>query len=365
MRRNPRVTWSLALAFGTTIVLGLSVACSPRGPRLAERLRREGGSIVCGIDDDARTIDQLTLRKNADEALRMLTAQYTIRCLNVRGSDVTASALAEFLATQAAGVVGLSSTVSLLPVDRAATFSALSTLEWLSLWGDIGLGNLDSLRACSRLRALYFQQESRDPPLGLSFLRELPDLQTLWVGPAADATEAIASCPNLRVLQLNAAGANHDVMETIAALPELRRLVLTGEAPITADTLAPLAHAPHLTDLTLSGLPIGDDALPVLARCRGLEELWLDNTRISSVRPLRDLPRLRRLFVHHTSVDQEDVRDLAGSETITCLIGDFMLEDPKQIFPAWTGRELVGDVEPLDSIWRDVLRLRKAADNAR
>lgn len=366
----PPATASRRLGAGAALfLLALAgIGCEQRpgrsdGQRLAERLRKHGGAIASGIDDEAKVIAQLSLRSNADETL-LQTEGYAIRCLVARSSDVAPAALARFLAERGQGLVGLDVAASLLPKDFTATFERLPALEWLLLAGDGDLGDLAALRQCARLRALRFGGAPIGVlPLDLTFVDSLPELQELALWGPARAFGSLASCRNLRSLEFGSQDATRETLAVLAGLPELRRLRLSGDSAIAREAFEPLEQTSSLRHLFLSGIPLGDEVLPTLARCRGLEELWLDGTGISALRPLGSLPQLRILGVRGTAIDVDDVRDLAGLATLEHLIADRpildALGDPAALFPAWRGSELLfDDVIQLDAVWREVVRLR-------
>src|SRR5262249_38861499 len=74
------------------------------------------------------------------------------------------------------------------------------------------------------------------------------------------------------------------------------------------DALAGVAD--QVVSLKLSGLPVGDSVLPLIARCHALVRLWLDHTRVRSVGALSALTQLRYLNLTSTAVS--DVTALAG-----------------------------------------------------
>lgn len=74
------------------------------------------------------------------------------------------------------------------------------------------------------------------------------------------------------------------------------------------------ALAPQLVSVKLTGLPIGDDALPILGHCKALVRLWLDNTHVTgkALSSLRALSQLRYLNLAGTAVTTADLQTLSA-----------------------------------------------------
>jgi hypothetical protein len=174
--------------------------------------------------------------------------------------------------------------------------AATPKLEALGLGEtQVGDGTIARAARLSELRTLVLSQlrSSREILVELGALHQLERLY-LDASRADDTTvAALGKLRELRVLHL----ANTDVSE--AALPVLRGFTQLEELTI-GDTrmrgaIANLDAWPHLRTLSISGLELGDDALPVLARRSSLVTLDLTATDIRDPAALAKLPRLRTL----------------------------------------------------------------------
>jgi uncharacterized protein (TIGR02996 family) len=164
------------------------------------------------------------------------------------------------------------------------------------------------------------------------YLPPLPNLREfcLWGGEElTDASFArLDQWPALDTLGLLATGLTNRALARVAALGGLRSLMVVdglssealtdegfahiagmtnlaeltfGAEGVTGRGLAVLADLPRLRKLMVGGCALTEDAIPPLVRCRGLEELGLNDWRIggSGDRLLTALPQLTSLRALH------------------------------------------------------------------
>jgi hypothetical protein len=130
---------------------------------------------------------------------------------------------------------------------------------------------------------------------------------------------------NLRKLTLDGISITDEGLQQLATLRSLRMLKLRG-TDITDAGLGVLRDFPDLTDLILTRTSVGneglqyvgklgkleslvldetritDDGIAALKGLKNLESLWLGGTAVSSLQPLRGLPKLSFLFLTGTRV---------------------------------------------------------------
>jgi internalin A len=151
----------------------------------------------------------------------------------------------------------------------AVVFEKVSDADLLALSKHASLGSLD-LRSADKVTAK-----------GFAALKELPDLQRLYIGAAVAADEAAA----------------------IGTLRPLTLLVL-AECKLTDAEVARFARLKNLKSLDLMGTAVTDKSVDTLLALTKLEELNLSGTRITDagVKKLLALEALRQLHLSNTKV---------------------------------------------------------------
>ena len=127
------------------------------------------------------------------------------------------------------------------------------------------------------VRTLRFARARADQPPRLTFLRNFPQLEELYLGqlPVDDrALEQISRLTRLRVLNAERVQASRRGMESLVRLKRLELLRIC-RARLGAEELEPLTRIKSLRALILDGVPLDDAAVEVLKRLRQLESLYV------------------------------------------------------------------------------------------
>jgi uncharacterized membrane protein len=133
-------------------------------------------------------------------------------------------------------------------------------------------------------------------------------------GPVADSDmprAAVAPASVAAIARLEAAGALVLPIATGSSYLDVR----FPNDTMGASTLQALdALSPQLVSIKLTGLPAGDDFLPVLGHCKALVRLWLDHTHVTgkALGELRGLSQLRYLNLAGTTVTSGDLSALSA-----------------------------------------------------
>ena len=137
------------------------------------------------------------------------------------------------------------------------------------------------------------------PPEALARLASLAALERVYLDRThADDTTIAAFAPardTLRVLHLAGSDVSDDGLAALRALTALEELTV-GDTRMHGG-ISELSAWPRLRTLSLTGLDLGDKAVPSLAARRSLVVLDLSATDVHDPSPLAALPRLRTLGV--------------------------------------------------------------------
>jgi len=144
------------------------------------------------------------------------------------------------------------------------------------------------------------------PADALRGLGRLQAMESLYLERTRTDDDTLAALAPLRYLRTLHIG-NTNVSE--ASLPVLRGFTLLEELTI-GDTrmregIADLAAWPRLYTLSLIGLPLGDAALPSLARRTSLTALDLSATEVRDPAPLAALTNLRIVGLTQTKLSKQ------------------------------------------------------------
>jgi internalin A len=142
---------------------------------------------------------------------------------------------------------------------------------------------------------------------GLGRLRQLNLSGTAIKGPGLACLEGMA---NLRALDLNRLPIHEAEMAHLSGLSQLEELDLN----YTNTTDAGLAHLKllNLRSLSMSACPITTAGLDHLRGMNRLEVLWLTDTRVDSLEPLRSLRNLTKLSLYGTPITNEGLAPVAN-----------------------------------------------------
>lgn len=217
----------------------------------------------------------------------------------------------------------------------AETLAGFKALHHLFLDGAaLKAPDLARIATLARLRSLGLGSPLPDD--AMVEVSKLTDLETLRLGaaPGKGAFPEIAKLTRLESLRVRAGlGAiSAEGWKVLSDLPELRDLDLSvhnqddwakygqwvdqkkekrkaGPLPPSVKGLSGLTQ---LKKLDLTGMPVGDDVLPVIAKLTGLEELSLTCSQVTleGGKDLSGLEKLRRLRVRNAFVTNAGLRSL-------------------------------------------------------
>jgi hypothetical protein len=119
-------------------------------------------------------------------------------------------------------------------------------------------------------------------------------------------------------------------LASLRRIPRLHTLSLTNQRrlpgsspPASPITDAGMVHLniPTLTSVNLSGLPITDDGLKLLADLPDLSALYLSQTKVGGpgLSRLRSLPKLIILYLENSSMTEDGLGHLAGASNLQVL----------------------------------------------
>ena len=185
--------------------------------------------------------------------------------------------------------------------------------------------DLDRLSGLTRLRDVYLGGPGITD-LGMARLARLPALADVHIEDTA-VTEVglahLAGCKELRHLDLD--GAKATTLEPLRNLPKMTHLLVNGcplrtlwtspvtglgrleglilrRMPLTDAGLEHLGELPGLKLLVLDQAGLADAGMPWVARCTNLETLDVANSSITTLEPIRDMPRLKRLEAQYCPI---------------------------------------------------------------
>lgn len=281
--------------------LGVEIAKLPR----LERLRLAGAPITLATIEPlaarattpgAADLVELDLAETPidDAHARRLIGAPRMAILRLDQTPITDDALADAEPGPALRELYVSRTAvgdrGLELLDRRPGFTGLGL-------GDTAIGapTLARIARQAGLRVLVLSG-TRAPREALAPLGQLRELESLYLDrtQAGDETiAALAPLGGLRVLFLASTDVSDASLPALRGLGRLEQLTL-GDTRVGA-AIADLEAWPRLTTLSLLGLPLGDAALPAIARRRSLVTLDLSSTEVHDPAPLAALPDLRLL----------------------------------------------------------------------
>jgi hypothetical protein len=248
------------------------------------------------------------------------------------GADAAGLAAKGFKITEKNGVVtGLNGSTKGFTADDFRAIASITTLTQLSLdGGEVDDGNLRLLAGLTGLQTLSFNSSGFSDD-GCQVLAGLTKLRSLALFHPSRSNAAftgaglvhLAGLPELENLTLAGANVGDAALAAIATLPRLKGLRLWHNIE-TAEGLKALSGMASLRRLTLgqrlAGRPprpasLSDAALPGIARITGLEELTLQEARLSgeALLKLKELPNLRKLTVSQVDTPAADIAKLKAA----------------------------------------------------
>jgi hypothetical protein len=183
---------------------------------------------------------------------------------------------------------------------RFAQLGALTELESLQTnVADITDEGVRPLARCTRLKTLKFFHPGKSfSGAGLVHLEKLPNLQSLTVAGSLAFNDtgmsAVAQLPGLTEFRTWHAGVTNAGVRKLSALTKLKSLYL-GQR---------LSYEPPACP--------ADDTLPLLLELKTLEQLQLDEARLTgkALQQLRQLSALKKLTLGGVDISREDVERL-------------------------------------------------------
>jgi internalin A len=169
------------------------------------------------------------------------------------------------------------------------------------------------LRNLKRMRSLFLNQSSAngDALANLSGMSELAELSIALE--LKDADLAHLSClKSLETLEIWCEGLGDPGMVHLGQLPGLKRLDFIKGGQVSEAGLKELAKLERLEQLEIGNNPITDAGLVHLSRLSKLEFLDVRGSVITTLEPIRNLTRLRRLFVSKTGISDEGLEAVEG-----------------------------------------------------
>lgn len=168
-------------------------------------------------------------------------------------------------------------------ITNASVLTSMEHLESLSLSDNGTIQDFDFL---NELTQLYFLKLAAPGLSDLSFVENMPELSSLYIGVATNIT---------------------DISPLLARADTLRNLDLSYNPNIK--DFAPLAKLPNLEDVTISFCDISD--ISYLSELENLSYLIIGGNQIKSLEPIAKLPNLQ--FV---STSGNPIEDFAGLDDI-------------------------------------------------
>ncbi|HET9623062.1 MAG TPA: hypothetical protein VFP84_16935 [Kofleriaceae bacterium] len=232
-----------------------------------------------------------------DASAAAMLAAPNLRTLRLDGTKVGDAALADVTPGAALRELYLSSTAitdrGLAILDRLPGLVALGAGH--TAIGDAAIARVARL---SELRTLVLSKIGAGAD-ALAQLGRLAQLERLYLDQTRAGDGVLAALApareHLRVLHLASSDVSDAGLAALRALPALEELTL-GDTRITAG-IADLSAWPRLHTLSLTGLLLGDAALPALAARASLVVLDLSATDVRDPSPLAALPHLRTLGI--------------------------------------------------------------------
>ncbi len=248
------------------------------------------------------------------------------------GADAAALSAKGYKVTEKNGVItGLSVPGKGLTAEDFKEIATITTLTQLGLDG--GEVNDDNLKLLAPLTALEnisgngcsFGDDGFRTLAGFTKLKNLALFHHARSNPAftGDGLAHLADLPQFESLTLAGANVGDAALKAIAKLPHLSSLRLWHNTE-TAEGLNVLSGMTSLKKLTvgqrLAGRPakpasLSDTSLPSIAKIAGLEELSLQEARLSgeALLTLKDLPLLKKLTVSQVDTPAADVEKLKAA----------------------------------------------------
>jgi hypothetical protein len=143
---------------------------------------------------------------------------------------------------------------------------------------------------------------------GLRHLGKLTDLRMLilWGNPiTGDGLEHLRDLKQLRHLDLSSTRIEDDRLSGLRGLTALERIDFPNNPRLTGAFFEHVADLPNLKSVVVRGCGITDVGLSHLKDARGVQDLMLDNTRVSDA----GLPNLRGLPIRAMDLSSTNVSD--------------------------------------------------------
>lgn len=248
------------------------------------------------------------------------------------GADAAALTAKGFKVTEKGGVItGLSVPGKGVTAEDFKEIATITTLTQLGLEGDVA--NDDNLKLLAGLTNLQnlsgngcaFGDDGFRTIAGFTKLKNLALFHHARSNPAftGEGLAHLAVLPEFESLTLAGANVGDPALKAIAKLPHLSGLRLWHNTE-TVEGLKALSGMTSLRKLTLgqrlAGRPakpasLSDASLPSIAKIAGLEELSLQEARLSgdALLTLKDLPTLKKLTVSQVDTPAADVEKLKAA----------------------------------------------------
>lgn len=212
---------------------------------------------------------------------------------------------------------------------RMKDYSVLTKLENLK---SLQLSSIsdDDIKYITGLTSLTNLTISGSSITNINFLKDLKQLTSFWLVNTPDVhdLQPLSYLPELNMLSISKIGLTEEGLKGIPALDMLKRLqicdnniqkitefpkmkslttLVLDDNPLT-DVSIPQGTLPNLKSLSLNNTKISD--LNNLRGVEGIEEIFIRNTLINTISPLKDYKNLKSIYVNRDSY--QDLSELDG-----------------------------------------------------
>ena len=126
--------------------------------------------------------------------------------------------------------------------------------------------------------------------------------------------------PEITILQLNGKDVSDQTLAVVSSLKQIRALRLGPICNVTALGVADLKRLPHLEELRLESLSIGDDGLKSLAEFDSLKSVQLPaNATVEGLKHVLGLKKVTKLSLAECKLIDDDLRWVAKMLSLTSI----------------------------------------------